>query len=799
MSQTELGREKNIERLLGQKELLPLLPMIYVAWADGELAELEVTSVLAEARRHDWIDANLAQVLGDWLNPDSPPTATELQTILAAIEQASPSLTAHERASLSNLGLALARNSSLAQDTTLDPKGVTEALTRLEAALGLVGAEAARDLLSEITPRKAGTAHEQPAAFDVAALTRVLDGKYVGVRDEIRELLAGPKFEYAYGLELSAHRAHVLGWVQALADAGFGKRCFPSIGSNGQDRDMGEFLAIFEMLGFFDLNLPIKFGVQFGLFGGSIYFLGSERHHTDYLGRVATLELQGCYAMTEMGRGSNVRDLETLARYDAETGEFVIHTPSESARKEWIGGAGRYATMATVFAQLEVAGEHYGVHAFLVPIRDEAGKPMAGVRIEDQGLKMGLNGIDNGRLWFDQVRIPRANLLNRFGDVDESGAYQSSIPSSNKRFFTMLSTLVAGRLGIAAAGLSASKAGLAIAIRYGAMRRQFGPAGEPEIPILDYRMHQRQLMPRLATSYALSFALEALSARYNDASLDNRREVEAHAAGLKAFGSWHAVDTIQACRECCGGQGYLALNRLPGLRTDVDVFVTFEGANMVMMQQVAKARLTEYRHELSDANFFTLARYLARQAASKLSETNLVITRNTDESHLRDAGFQQNAFRYRENDLLIGVARRIKRRIDEGKDSFEAFNECQDHVVALAQAHIERVILEDFVAAVERCTDEAIKTQLKNMCDLYAMWHMEKDLGWFLENNYIQSAKAAAIRDLVNKLCSEVRSQAVPLVNAFGIPDNCLSAPIAFGEGKEPAESRVEFAHGLAT
>src|SRR5690606_30711437 len=135
-------------------------------------------------------------------------------------------------------------------------------------------------------------------------------------------------------------------------------------------------------------------------------------------------------------------------------------------------------------------------------------------------------------------------------------------PGANKRFFTMLSTLVAGRLGVAAAALSASKTGLAIAIRYGAQRRQFGPAGQPEIPILDYRMHQRKLIPHLATSYALSFALDALSTRYNDPTCDNRREIAAHAAGIKSFSSWHAVNTLQACREACGGLGYLSLTRL---------------------------------------------------------------------------------------------------------------------------------------------------------------------------------------------------------------------------------------------
>lgn len=128
----------------------------------------------------------------------------------------------------------------------------------------------------------------------------------------------------------------------------------------------------------------MKFGVQFGLFGGSILFLGTRDHHLKYLPDTARLDLLGCYAMTEMGRGSNLRDLETTAHYERKSQELIIHTPTESARKEWIGNAGHYARMATVYAQLITSDpysnrtEEHGVHAFLIPIRDDDGQPMPG-------------------------------------------------------------------------------------------------------------------------------------------------------------------------------------------------------------------------------------------------------------------------------------------------------------------------------------------------------------------------------------------------------------------------------------
>src|SRR5690606_8437084 len=128
--------------------------------------------------------------------------------------------------------------------------------------------------------------------------------------------------------------------------------------------------------------------------------------------------------------------------YEPDTGEFVIHTPDESARKDYIGGAARDATVAAVFAQLITAGERHGVHCFLVPLRDADGNDLPGVTTSDCGHKGGLNGVDNGRIVFDRVRVPRDALLNRYADVSADGTYSSPIENPSRRFFTMLGTLI---------------------------------------------------------------------------------------------------------------------------------------------------------------------------------------------------------------------------------------------------------------------------------------------------------------------------------------------------------------------
>jgi len=284
---------------------------------------------------------------------------------------------------------------------------------------------------------------------------------------------------------------------------------------------------------------------------------------------------------------------------------------------------------------------------------------------------------------------------------------------------------------------------------------------------------------RLATSYALDFALKHLVSQFLESAPDDRREVEALAAGLKAYSTWHATDTIQAGREACGAQGYLAVNRLASLKADTEVFTTFEGDNTVLLQLLAKSLLTGYKRQFTEMSVLGLARHVASQAATVVADLNPLVTRRTDEEHLRDREFQLAALEWRSDHLLGTLARRVKRRLDEGKDSFTALIEVQDHATALAKAHTELLVLQQFAAAIEACEDPSLVKVLDTLCDLYALHRIEADRGWFLEHNYIEGSKAKAIRDLVNRLCAEVRTQALPLVESFGIPDAILAAPIA--------------------
>ena len=359
-----------------------------------------------------------------------------------------------------------------------------------------------------------------PSPIDVPALRELLDGKYADLRNSTRAALVehASVLEDADTMSTAQFRERVKDLVVEIAGTGESGYGFPKEYGGGED--YGANVANFETLAFGDLSLLVKVGVQFGLFGGAVYQLGTKPHHDQYVSDIISGKLLGCFAMTETGHGSNVQALGTTASYDVGSREFIINTPDEESRKDYIGNAAAHGQAAAVFAQLIVGGESKGVHALYVQLRDKKGKVLPGIRIEDCGKKLGLNGVDNGRIWFDNVRVPRENLLNRYADVSEAGEYTSAIENPDRRFFTMLGTLVQGRVCVGGAGINASKVALTIATKYADRRRQFGPPGGDEMILLDYGMHQRRLLPLIARTYALHFAQERLAHDFHEVFTD---------------------------------------------------------------------------------------------------------------------------------------------------------------------------------------------------------------------------------------------------------------------------------------
>ena len=641
--------------------------------------------------------------------------------------------------------------------------------------------------------------------IDVGALTRLLDGKHAEVRDLVRSQLSDYAgiLDDADTMDAAAFRERVKDVVIEMAGTGQTGFGFPK--EYGGGGDIGASLAAFETLAMGDLSVLVKVGVQFGLFGGVVLQLGTRRHHEKYLPGIISGELLGCFAMTETGHGSNVQALGTVARYDKQTSEFVVTTTYEDASKDYIGNAAAHGQVAVVFAQLEIDGpegvESKGVHAFVVPIRD--GEQVAeGVRIADDGPKMGLNGVDNGKLWFDGVRVPRENLLDRFAEVTEDGVYVSEIDSANKRFFTTLGTLVQGRVCVGGAGINASKVAITIATKYALRRRQFEATSDDEEELLlDYGLHQRRLFPLLADTYAMHFAQEIVARQVDEVFSGEvseeiaRRQLESRAAGTKALGTWHATRTIQECREACGGAGYLSVNRFAALKADTDVFTTFEGDNHVLMQLVAKGLLTDYSSGFEDLDQFGMVRFVAELGVETIIEkagVHKLLERIKDvlpggddgwdqEAGLLDPEYQLAMLRFREEHVLSGVARRLKRGIDSKMNPGAVFSRVQDHVIAAAHAHMERLVLEAFVDKVRAMPEGDDRVALTLLCDLHALTRIEADRAWFMEHGRLTVQRSKSITREINSLCRKIRPLAGDLVDALGVPHAMLRAPDLVG------------------
>src|SRR5690625_466111 len=646
--------------------------------------------------------------------------------------------------------------------------------------------------------------------LDQEELQELVLGRWAEDRRKMRKLMEDPIFHHQFDLTIAEHRELTLNQLKELADRQVIRKASPKE-FGGQESPGGNIAGFAEMFHAHP-SMQIKGGVQWGLFGTAILSLGNEEQHKKWLPAVLNLELPGVYAMTETGHGSDVGNIDTTATYIPEDDEFEIHTPFRAAWKEFLGNAALHGKAAVVFAQLITKNVNYGVHAFFVPLRDDDGNFLPGVGGEDDGYKGGLNGIDNGRLHFTHVRIPRTNLLNKLGDVDENGDYTTSIASSGRRFFTMLGALVQGRVSLAATAANASALALTGAITYGNQRRQFNAASDVEEQVLlDYGLHQRRLIDRLARTYADTFTVTDLLVKFHEVvsgqndTDENRQELETLAAGIKAVTTWNAMDVYQESREATGGAGYIAgKNRFNALRDDLDVYTTFEGDNNVLLQLVGRRLLGDYSKELANPSFKVLSRYVAERAEQTLYERSglrRVVQQVSDigsdrrsAAWLKDPEVQRNLFTDRVRTQIAEVAEALRPVAKKSQEEqARVFNENQYELIKASKSHAQLLQWESFTDALDEVKDPETQKIMTWMRDLFALSTIEQDLGWFIEYGRISQQRARTLREYTNRLAARLRPYAQELVDAFGYNQNHLRMDITSGIERERQDEAMEY------
>eukprot|EP00455_Lapot_gusevi_P020112 TRINITY_DN2138_c0_g1_i2.p1 TRINITY_DN2138_c0_g1~~TRINITY_DN2138_c0_g1_i2.p1 ORF type:complete len:558 (+),score=197.64 TRINITY_DN2138_c0_g1_i2:239-1675(+) len=471
-----------------------------------------------------------------------------------------------------------------------------------------------------------------------------------------------------------------------------------------------------------------------------------------------------------MAHGSNAQGVETLAVYDKKTQEFVITSPRWEAQKYWPGNMGRYGMVVTVFARLIIDGKDHGVHAFVVPIRAQSGGDLLpGIEMNEIGPKRSFNGVDNCGLLFKGVRIPRENMLERFSSVQPDGTYVCSLTPS-QHFASTMSPFLGGRIALALLSLCAVKSGLAIAVNYSAIRTQFGPPNQPEVPILQYTTHLRRLMPGVAACYALDIALKYVARLYTK-HLSSNRLVHVHSSGIKAVASWEAVHFLQHARECCGGQGFRMKNRIGQLMADADLYTTGEGDNTVLMIQVSRYLLDQYRDQLKKGSFSGLLAHL-QPAKSGVHSWN----GKSASDVVRQPDYQQWVLQRVEAIYLKQLHQRMETLTKKDKMTwFDAWNLCLPLIQQLAWAHVHRIIQAEFVTVVKGSPAKgATRRMLSTMCCLYAVQALTRHAAIALAEDVMRKEEVRVLDDVSTHLCLAMHPHARSLVQAFAVPDHLL-------------------------
>ncbi|CAI1983049.1 hypothetical protein SEUBUCD650_0G00790 [Saccharomyces eubayanus] len=569
------------------------------------------------------------------------------------------------------------------------------------------------------------------------------------------------------------------------------------------NRDISIFDKRLSLVANMDPQLGTRVGVHLGLFGNCIKGNGTDgqiRYWLQERGATLMKGIYGCFAMTELGHGSNVAQLQTRAVYDKQNDTFVIDTPDLTATKWWIGGAAHSATHATVYARLIVEGKDYGVKTFVIPLRDPStSQLLPGVSIGDIGAKMGRDGIDNGWIQFRNVVIPREFMLSRFTKVVRS--LNGSVTVSTEPQLDQISgysALLSGRVNMVMDSFRFGSKFATIAVRYAVGRQQFAPKkGLSETQLIDYPLHQYRALPQLCVPYLVSpvaFKLmdnyySTLDELYKASSSANKaalvtvskklKNLFIDSASLKATNTWLIATLIDELRQTCGGHGYSQYNGFGKGYDDWVVQCTWEGDNNVLSLTSAKSILKKFIDsatkgkfdETQDVDSFS---YLKPQYLGS------VISGQT-KSSLNDLGDYTEIWSI----TLVKLLAHIGSLIEKSRN----IDSVSKLLVLVSKFHALRCMLKTYYEKLSSPTDsnisdEGTKESLWNVYKLFSLYFIDKHSGEYQQFKiFTPDQISKLVQPQLLALLPIVRKDCISLTDSFELPDAMLNAPIGYFDG----------------
>lgn len=412
---------------------------------------------------------------------------------------------------------------------------------------------------------------------------------------------------------------------------------------------------------------------------------------------------------------------------------------------------------AVVAARLVIRDQDQGVFLFLTPLSDENGL-LPGVQVRPLPIRTGAP-VDHCLTAFDHVTLPREALLEaEHGRLGDDGVLTSAFGNRRKRFLRSIARVTIGKLCMSGAATGASRAALAIAVRYGQHRQISGQRAGECVPVNAHETHHSRLLKALSTAYGMTFLHRSVTARWERRTSADLADLEREIAVAKGWITWQARGIAAECRERCGAQGLFAVNGLSGFPDYIEGTVTAEGDNLAIWAKAAAelvlsgtARQDDPSSSATGADELTDVRFLRGLLAGS------------------EAVWQTRA--------------RLALRQGPARDPLARWNSASSAALSMVSAYAVRCAADAFIEAVTRAADPTARDLLERLCLLFLLHQIGPYTGDLLANGFMSVEQVLALPSMLDKATSELAPHMMTLVDAFDLPDEYLSGvPIANGD-----------------